>query len=107
MPLLPHPLRPHPQGLRSGTQTVGCFVSLYLLSPKLTGLLLVALPVLVGAGAFIGAFLRSLSRQAQEQVTLTWEPLSCHPRGRGVGCPNCPPVPAGGQGHRGGRRGAG
>ncbi|XP_062348990.1 mitochondrial potassium channel ATP-binding subunit [Cinclus cinclus] len=55
-------------GLRSGTQTVGCFVSLYLLSPKLTGLLLVALPVLVGAGAFIGAFLRSLSRQAQEQV---------------------------------------
>ncbi|NWI38040.1 ABCB8 protein, partial [Picathartes gymnocephalus] len=56
------------QGLRSGTQTAGCFVSLYLLSPKLTGLLLVALPVLVGAGAFIGAFLRSLSRQAQEQV---------------------------------------
>ncbi|NXV02159.1 ABCB8 protein, partial [Cettia cetti] len=56
------------QGLRSGTQTVGCFVSLYLLSPKLTGLLLVALPVLVSAGAFIGAFLRSLSRQAQEQV---------------------------------------
>ncbi|NWW60307.1 ABCB8 protein, partial [Ifrita kowaldi] len=50
------------------TQTAGCFVSLYLLSPKLTGLLLVALPALVGAGAFIGAFLRSLSRQAQEQV---------------------------------------
>lgn len=59
------------QGLRSSTQTAGCFVSLYLLSPKLTGLLLVALPALVGAGAFIGAFLRSLSRQAQEQVTLT------------------------------------
>ncbi|TRZ12654.1 hypothetical protein HGM15179_014466 [Zosterops borbonicus] len=56
------------QGLRSGTQTAGCFVSLYLLSPKLTGLLLVTLPVLVSAGAFIGAFLRSLSRQAQEQV---------------------------------------
>ncbi|NXK87055.1 ABCB8 protein, partial [Formicarius rufipectus] len=56
------------QGLRSGTQTAGCFVSLYLLSPKLTGLLLVALPALVGAGAFIGALLRSLSRQAQEQV---------------------------------------
>ncbi|NXB58268.1 ABCB8 protein, partial [Struthidea cinerea] len=50
------------------SQTAGCFVSLYLLSPKLTALLLVALPVLVGAGAFIGAFLRSLSRQAQEQV---------------------------------------
>ncbi|NWY21549.1 ABCB8 protein, partial [Aphelocoma coerulescens] len=56
------------QGLRSSTQTAGCFVSLYLLSPKLTALLLVALPVLVGSGAFIGAFLRSLSRQAQEQV---------------------------------------
>ncbi|XP_039561720.1 mitochondrial potassium channel ATP-binding subunit-like [Passer montanus] len=56
------------QGLRSGTQTAGCFVSLYLLSPRLTALLLVALPALVGAGAFIGAFLRSLSRQAQEQV---------------------------------------
>ncbi|NXR43084.1 ABCB8 protein, partial [Zosterops hypoxanthus] len=56
------------QGLRSSTQTAGCFVSLYLLSPKLTGLLLVTLPVLVSAGAFIGAFLRSLSRQAQEQV---------------------------------------
>ncbi|NWX67214.1 ABCB8 protein, partial [Promerops cafer] len=56
------------QGLRSGTQTAGCFVSLYLLSPKLTGLLLLALPALVGAGAFLGAFLRSLSRQAQEQV---------------------------------------
>ncbi|NWV16746.1 ABCB8 protein, partial [Origma solitaria] len=56
------------QGLRSSTQTAGCFVSLYLISPKLTGLLLVTLPALVGAGAFIGAFLRSLSRQAQEQV---------------------------------------
>ncbi|NXD98415.1 ABCB8 protein, partial [Chaetorhynchus papuensis] len=56
------------QGLRSGTQTAGCFVSLYLLSPKLTALLLVALPALVAAGASIGAFLRSLSRQAQEQV---------------------------------------
>ncbi|NXF90452.1 ABCB8 protein, partial [Eubucco bourcierii] len=56
------------QGLRSGTQTAGCFVSLYLLSPKLTTLLLLALPTLVGTGALIGAALRSLSRQAQEQV---------------------------------------
>uniref|UniRef100_A0A8C3MWH9 Mitochondrial potassium channel ATP-binding subunit n=1 Tax=Geospiza parvula TaxID=87175 RepID=A0A8C3MWH9_GEOPR len=82
------------QGLRSGTQTAGCFVSLYLLSPKLTGLLLVALPALVGAGAFIGAFLRGLSRQAQEQAA-AW------------GVSDVPAVPAGGQGHRGGRRGAG
>ncbi|XP_053553174.1 mitochondrial potassium channel ATP-binding subunit, partial [Bombina bombina] len=56
------------QGLRNLTQTVGCFVSLYYISPKLTGLLLVVMPVLVGAGALIGSFLRRLSRNAQEQV---------------------------------------
>ncbi|XP_061549170.1 mitochondrial potassium channel ATP-binding subunit [Phycodurus eques] len=56
------------QGLRSITQTVGCFVSLYVISPKLTGLTVVVLPCLVGAGAFIGTFLRRLSRLAQEQV---------------------------------------
>ncbi|NWV96447.1 ABCB8 protein, partial [Machaerirhynchus nigripectus] len=39
-----------------------------LATSQLTGLLLVALPALVGAGTVIGAFLRSLSRQAQEQV---------------------------------------
>ncbi|KAF3858154.1 hypothetical protein F7725_011355 [Dissostichus mawsoni] len=33
------------QGLRSITQTVGCFVSLYIISPKLTGLTVVVLPV--------------------------------------------------------------
>ncbi|XP_067233316.1 mitochondrial potassium channel ATP-binding subunit isoform X2 [Chanodichthys erythropterus] len=56
------------QGLRSATQTVGCFVSLYIISPKLTGLTVVILPCLVGAGALIGSFLRKLSRKAQEQV---------------------------------------
>uniref|UniRef100_A0A3P9HIC6 Mitochondrial potassium channel ATP-binding subunit n=1 Tax=Oryzias latipes TaxID=8090 RepID=A0A3P9HIC6_ORYLA len=56
------------QGLRSVTQTVGCFVSLYVISPKLTGLTVVVLPCLVGAGALIGSFLRKLSRLAQEQV---------------------------------------
>ncbi|XP_054625037.1 mitochondrial potassium channel ATP-binding subunit [Dunckerocampus dactyliophorus] len=56
------------QGLRSITQTVGCFVSLYVISPKLTGLTVVVLPCLVGAGALIGSFLRRLSRLAQEQV---------------------------------------
>lgn len=56
------------QGLRSITQTVGCFVSLYIISPKLTGLTVVVLPCLVGAGALIGSFLRKLSRLAQEQV---------------------------------------
>ncbi|XP_028988227.1 mitochondrial potassium channel ATP-binding subunit [Betta splendens] len=56
------------QGLRSITQTVGCFVSLYFISPKLTGLTVVVLPCLVGAGALMGSFLRRLSRLAQEQV---------------------------------------
>uniref|UniRef100_A0A8C3CE05 Mitochondrial potassium channel ATP-binding subunit n=1 Tax=Cairina moschata TaxID=8855 RepID=A0A8C3CE05_CAIMO len=56
------------QGLRSSTQAAGCIVSLYLLSPKLTGLLLLVMPTLVGAGALVGSFLRSLSRRAQEQV---------------------------------------
>uniref|UniRef100_A0A8C4P149 Mitochondrial potassium channel ATP-binding subunit n=1 Tax=Dicentrarchus labrax TaxID=13489 RepID=A0A8C4P149_DICLA len=56
------------QGLRSVTQTVGCFVSLYIISPKLTGLTVVVLPCLVGAGALIGSFLRKLSRLSQEQV---------------------------------------
>ncbi|XP_033021667.1 mitochondrial potassium channel ATP-binding subunit isoform X2 [Lacerta agilis] len=56
------------QGLRSLTQTVGCFVTLYLISPKLTGMLVVVMPILVGAGAYIGGSLRKLSRKAQEQV---------------------------------------
>lgn len=58
----------HVQGLRSVTQTAGCFVSLYIISPKLTGLTVVVLPCLVGVGALIGSFLRKLSRLAQEQV---------------------------------------
>uniref|UniRef100_A0AAR2J3V9 Mitochondrial potassium channel ATP-binding subunit n=1 Tax=Pygocentrus nattereri TaxID=42514 RepID=A0AAR2J3V9_PYGNA len=57
------------QGLRSITQTIGCFVSLYVISPKLTGLTVVVLPCLVGAGALIGSFLRRLSRKAQEQIS--------------------------------------
>ncbi|XP_034744177.1 mitochondrial potassium channel ATP-binding subunit [Etheostoma cragini] len=56
------------QGLRSITQTVGCFVSLYIISPKLTGLTVVVLPCLVGAGALFGSILRKLSRLAQDQV---------------------------------------
>ncbi|KAF7663883.1 hypothetical protein LDENG_00198350 [Lucifuga dentata] len=56
------------QGLRSITQTVGCFISLYLISPKLSGLSVIVLPCLVGGGAVIGSFLHKLSRLAQEQV---------------------------------------
>ncbi|XP_040521371.1 mitochondrial potassium channel ATP-binding subunit isoform X1 [Gallus gallus] len=56
------------QGLRSSTQAAGCVLSLYLLSPRLTALLLLVLPALVSAGAALGSVLRALSRRAQEQV---------------------------------------
>lgn len=57
------------QGLRSVTQTVGCVASLYLISPKLTGLMVVVMTAMVGGGALIGSFLRKLSRRAQEQIS--------------------------------------
>ncbi|XP_078656039.1 mitochondrial potassium channel ATP-binding subunit-like [Branchiostoma floridae x Branchiostoma belcheri] len=56
------------QGLRSVTQVTGCFVSLYLISPKLTGLLVLVMPTIVAGGGMIGSGLRALSRAAQEQV---------------------------------------
>uniref|UniRef100_A0A452UQZ7 Mitochondrial potassium channel ATP-binding subunit n=1 Tax=Ursus maritimus TaxID=29073 RepID=A0A452UQZ7_URSMA len=56
------------QGLRSCTQVAGCLVSLSLLSPRLTLLLMVATPTLMGVGTLMGSALRKLSRQCQEQV---------------------------------------
>ncbi|XP_013421119.1 ATP-binding cassette sub-family B member 8, mitochondrial [Lingula anatina] len=56
------------QGLRSATQTIGCIVSLYLLSPKLTLLMVVVVPSLVAGGALIGSGLRKLSKAAQAQI---------------------------------------
>ncbi|XP_069778766.1 mitochondrial potassium channel ATP-binding subunit isoform X2 [Narcine bancroftii] len=56
------------QGLKSVAQTVGCLVSLYFVSPKLTEVMCVAMPILVGTGAYLGSSLRKLSRKAQEQV---------------------------------------
>uniref|UniRef100_UPI00398EC295 mitochondrial potassium channel ATP-binding subunit n=1 Tax=Pristiophorus japonicus TaxID=55135 RepID=UPI00398EC295 len=56
------------QGLRSAAQTIGCLVSLYFVSPKLTELMCVVMPVLIGTGAYMGSYLRRLSRKAQEQV---------------------------------------
>jgi len=57
------------QGLRALTQTIGCAVSLYLVSPKLTGLLLVVVPSIIGVGALLGSVLRIMSRKAQAQVS--------------------------------------
>ncbi|XP_077005849.1 mitochondrial potassium channel ATP-binding subunit [Tamandua tetradactyla] len=56
------------QGLRSCTQVVGCLVSLSMLSPRLTLLLMVATPALMGVGTLMGSALRKLSRQCQEQI---------------------------------------
>ncbi|XP_024610261.1 ATP-binding cassette sub-family B member 8, mitochondrial isoform X4 [Neophocaena asiaeorientalis asiaeorientalis] len=55
-------------GLRSFTQVAGCLVSLSMLSTRLTLLLMVATPALMGAGTLMGSALRKLSRQCQEQV---------------------------------------
>lgn len=64
---LPASLRT-PQGLRSCTQLAGCLVSLSMLSTRLTLLLMVATPALMGVGTLMGSALRKLSRQCQEQV---------------------------------------
>uniref|UniRef100_A0A2K6FVD5 Mitochondrial potassium channel ATP-binding subunit n=1 Tax=Propithecus coquereli TaxID=379532 RepID=A0A2K6FVD5_PROCO len=56
------------QGLRSFTQVAGCLVSLSMLSTRLTLLLMVATPALMGVGTLMGSGLRRLSRQCQEQI---------------------------------------
>ncbi|XP_006873770.1 PREDICTED: ATP-binding cassette sub-family B member 8, mitochondrial [Chrysochloris asiatica] len=56
------------QGLRSCTQVAGCLVSLSMLSTRLTLLLMVATPTLMGIGTLMGSALRKLSRQSQEQI---------------------------------------
>lgn len=57
------------QGLRSLAQTVGCFLSLYYISPQMTGVMVVTLPFVVAVGTLMGSFLRRLSRLAGEQVS--------------------------------------
>ncbi|XP_041045714.1 mitochondrial potassium channel ATP-binding subunit-like [Carcharodon carcharias] len=56
------------QGLKSAAQTIGCLVSLYFVSPKLTNLMCMVMPVLIGTGAYLGSYLRELSQKAQEQI---------------------------------------
>ncbi|KAK2193690.1 hypothetical protein NP493_8g05061 [Ridgeia piscesae] len=56
------------QGLRSMTQVAGSAMVLFKLSPKLTGLMIVILPIIIVAGTLIGAVLRSISSKAQAQV---------------------------------------
>ncbi|CAG5133666.1 unnamed protein product, partial [Candidula unifasciata] len=56
------------QGLRASTQIIGCVVSLFMISAKLTFVMLGVLPVVIIGGTTLGALLRSLSRDAQEQI---------------------------------------
>lgn len=57
------------QGLRSTTQTIGCVVSLYVISPKLTAMMVMVLPVIIIGGTLFGSMLRRLSKAAQAQVS--------------------------------------
>ncbi|KAJ8299428.1 hypothetical protein KUTeg_023488 [Tegillarca granosa] len=57
------------QGLRACTQTVGSVGSLYVISPKLTGLMVTVVPVIIGVGTLLGSGLRSMSKAANEQVS--------------------------------------
>lgn len=56
------------QGIKSVAQTVGCVISLYYISPKMTMWTVVILPVMLATGTMFGSFLRVLSRKAQEQA---------------------------------------
>lgn len=56
------------QGLRSITQTIGCMVSMYLISPPLTLYMAAIVPAVIGVGSLLGKFLRKQSRLAQAQV---------------------------------------
>lgn len=56
------------QGIRSLAQTIGCAVSLYYISPRMTMWTIVVLPVMLASGTMFGSFLRVLSRKAQEQT---------------------------------------
>ncbi|KJE97609.1 ATP-binding cassette sub-family B member 8 [Capsaspora owczarzaki ATCC 30864] len=57
-------------GLRSGTQFVGSVVALLTISSRLTTVLVIIIPAIVGAGAIFGSVLRRLSRLAQSQVAI-------------------------------------
>ena len=56
------------QGLRGITQSIGCMVSLFLISPQMTGVVGMAVPVMIAMGTLMGVGLRVWSREAQAQV---------------------------------------
>ncbi|XP_011338848.1 ATP-binding cassette sub-family B member 8, mitochondrial isoform X2 [Ooceraea biroi] len=56
------------QGLRSLTQIIGCFVSVIVISPQLTAIVVFSLPPIILVGTLLGTNLRRLSMAAQNQV---------------------------------------
>lgn len=56
------------QGLKSITQTIGCVVTLFVISPKLTLLIGSLVPTVILCGTVLGSFLRKMSCDAQEQL---------------------------------------
>ncbi|XP_043271928.1 mitochondrial potassium channel ATP-binding subunit isoform X2 [Venturia canescens] len=57
------------QGLRSVTQIVGCVVSVIVISPQLTGVMVLCMPSIIFVGTLLGRSLRKLSNEAQEQIS--------------------------------------
>lgn len=56
------------QGLRSLTQIIGCVISVIVISPQLTILVVFSLPPIIFIGTLLGRSLRKLSLEAQNQV---------------------------------------
>lgn len=56
------------QGLRSAAQAFGCVASMFVISPKLTGLMAGVVASIVTVGSMLGSVLRQLSRTSQAQV---------------------------------------
>ncbi|XP_011254233.1 ATP-binding cassette sub-family B member 8, mitochondrial [Camponotus floridanus] len=56
------------QGLRSLTQIIGCVISVIVISPQLTTLVVFSLPTIIFIGTLLGRSLRKLSMEALNQV---------------------------------------
>ncbi|XP_046744468.1 mitochondrial potassium channel ATP-binding subunit isoform X2 [Diprion similis] len=56
------------QGLRSITQIIGCVISITMISPQLTGIIVMCVPTIILVGAILGSSLRKMSRDAQNQT---------------------------------------
>ncbi|XP_006814132.1 mitochondrial potassium channel ATP-binding subunit-like [Saccoglossus kowalevskii] len=56
------------QGLRSTTQVLGCMLSIYVLSPKLTALMIVVIPSMVLGGTAIGHVLHRPAKEATKMA---------------------------------------